>query len=374
MRVKLLRFPVIFALLGSALGATPSPAILREEFIHEPSAYPQCHASTIVETTAGTLAAAWFGGTHERHPDVCIWLRRCENGRWLPEQKVADGVQSPTLRHPTWNPVLFQPRRGPLMLFYKVGSSPETWWGMLTTSDDDGRTWSVPRRLPDGILGPIKDKPVELADGTLLCGSSVERDGGRVWQVHLERTADFGRTWSRTAPLDTIAAFQCIQPTILTHADGRLQILCRSKEMTLTTSWSSDGGRTWTPLAPSGLYAPNSGIDAVTLADGRQLVVYNHRDHPFSGPASPKATALGAGKDTKGIAAPDENWGARWPLNVSLSTDGVHWKMVLVLEDRPLKDGYAYPAVIQTHDGLVHVTYTWDRVKIKHVVLDPQRL
>ena len=165
MRVKLLRLPVIFALLGSALGAAPSPAILREEFIHEPSTYPQCHASTIVETTAGTLVAAWFGGTHERHPDVCIWLRRCENGRWLPEQMVADGVQSPTLRYPTWNPVLFQPRRGPLMLFYKVGPSPETWWGMLTTSDDDGRTWSTPRRLPDGMLGPIKDKPIELAGG-----------------------------------------------------------------------------------------------------------------------------------------------------------------------------------------------------------------
>jgi hypothetical protein len=31
-------------------------------------------------------------------------------------------------------------------------------------------------------------------------------------------------------------------------------------------------------------------------------------------------------------------------------------------------------AVIQASDGLVHVTYTWNRQKFKHVVIDPKEL
>lgn len=362
---------LLLPFLVATLAATPLPsAIVQEEFVHEPGAYPQCHASTIAETSDGALIAAWFGGTHERHPDVCIYARRAESGQWQPESRVADGVQSDGKRYPCWNPVLFQPNHGPLLLFYKVGPSPSRWWGMLKTSSDGGRTWSAAHRLPDGILGPIKDKPVELPDGTLLCGSSTE-DSPAGWRIHFEMTADCGATWRRTPPIAG-GGFQAIQPTLLTHADGRLQLLGRTKEMVVVTSWSTDEGRTWSALEPSGLYAPNSGLDAVTLADGRHLLVYNYRASAAHGPANSKAQALGT---PKGEAVPPaENWGARWPLNVALSPDGVNWKMVLTLESEPRRDGYAYPAVIQTHDGLVHVTYTWDRVRIKHVVLDPKRL
>ena len=155
--------------LGAARQAA-QPAIVSTGFIYEKGPYPQVHASTLVETTSGQLIAAWFGGTEEGDPDVSIWVARLDKGRWSPGVKVADGVQDATKRHPTWNPVLFQPRGGPLMLFYKVGPSPREWWGMVITSSDDGRTWSDPRRLPEGILGPIKNKPVQLADGTIVRG------------------------------------------------------------------------------------------------------------------------------------------------------------------------------------------------------------
>src|SRR5687767_9843854 len=126
-------------------------AILRSAFLYDVAPFPSCHASTVVATPTG-LVASFFGGTRERHPDVCIWVCRLVDGAWTRPAQVADGAQPEGSRLPTWNPVLFQPRGGPLMLFYKVGPSPSTWWGMVTTSDDGGRTWSAATRLPDGIL------------------------------------------------------------------------------------------------------------------------------------------------------------------------------------------------------------------------------
>jgi predicted neuraminidase len=64
--------------------------------------------------------------------------------------------------------------------------------------------------------------------------------------------------------------------------------------------------------------------------------------------------------------------GDRSPLNVAVLDDGREWKAALVLEDKPGE--YSYPAVIQTADGMVHITYTWKRQRIKHVTLDPKKL
>ena len=199
-RPKLRLWSALLAVVSSPVAwaavplATESPAVLGAGFIYEKAPYPSCHASTIVEIAPGKLAAAWFGGTHERHPDVGIWFTRHENGRWQEAVEVATGEQGDGPRLPTWNPVLFQPEGAPLHLFYKVGPSPSTWWGMLITSPDGGRTWSEPRRLPDGVLGPIKNKPVVLSDGSWLSPSSTEGNP-EGWLTHFERSRDQGRTW-----------------------------------------------------------------------------------------------------------------------------------------------------------------------------------
>ena len=159
---------------------------MQSEFIYETAPYPSCHASTIVESR-GKLVAAWFGGTAERHPDVGIWVAHFENGKWAPAVEVANGVESSNVRYPCWNPVLFQPATGPLLLFYKVGPNPVDWWGMLMRSEDGGRTWSKPDRLPDGILGPIKNKPVQLSNGDILCPTSTEkRRMARLFRANLQ--------------------------------------------------------------------------------------------------------------------------------------------------------------------------------------------
>ena len=300
--------------------------VVDSEFIFQSAPFPQCHASTIVETPDG-LVAAWFGGTREKHPDVGIWLSRHRAGTWSVPQQVADGVQyrmpdGQVVRHPCWNTVLYQ-------------------------SDDHGQTWSIPGRLPERIDGPVRNKPIRLASGEMLAGSSTEHDG---WRVHFELTADHGRSWLRSGPVDLGRTAGAIQPTLLLHRDGTLQALCRNRDgngSILTTS-STDKGRSWSVLEPLELPNPNSAIDAVTLSDGRHLLVYNHTHRT----GSPRNREL---------------------LNVAISHDGQHWDRVLDLEHTAGAE-FSYPAVIQTLDGQVHITYTWKRQRIRHVVLDPSKL
>jgi len=338
----------------SAFAAESPPGLVSTEFIFETAAFPACHASTVAETSQG-LVCAWFGGKRESAPDVGIWLSRIENGKWTAPVEVANGIQSPEERFPCWNPVLFNVASfdeagGPaplrsrleaarLWLFYKAGPSPSKWWGMSMSSDDGGKSWSKPARLPDGILGPIKNKPVQLSNGEILSPSSTENAG---WRVHFEHSSDGGKTWLASEPVNDGKEFSAIQPSILIHKDGQLEAVGRTRQKSIFQIWSNDNGKTWGPMSALPLPNPNSGIDAVTLKDGRHLLVYNH-------------TKTG-----------------RSPLNVAVSADGKEWLAALTLENEPGE--FSYPAAIQSADGLVHVVYTWKRTRIKHAVIDPAKL
>jgi len=317
----------------------PGLQILTQQFIYDSASFPSCHASTIAETREG-LVAAWFGGTHEKHDDVEIWVSRKQKGKWTIPVSAANGIKDASKRYPCWNPVLFQYPGGPLMLFYKVGPDPIEWWGELKTSMDHGKTWSKAVRLPDGMLGPVKNKPILLSDGRLICPSSTESKDGR-WQVHLEITKDTGKTWISSGPLHDGLGYHLIQPSLLLYPEKQ-QLLCRSQENRIVSLWSNDGALNWSKPDTTNLFNPNSGTDAVTLHNGWQLVVYNPTER------------------TK------NNWGGpRSPLQVAVSKDGVKWNNLLVLENTPGE--YSYPAVIQAKDGVVHITYTWNRKKIKWV-------
>ena len=316
------------------------PCILKKEFIYQATdvTFPSCHASTIIQD-GKVLVAAWFGGTREKNPDVCIWTSRFEKGKWTKPAMAADGIQYKGKRYPCWNPVLYKTGKK-ILLFYKVGPSPSEWWGEMKESADRGKTWSRAYRLPEGILGPVKDKPVMLSNGYLLCPSSSEDKG---WQLHMEFTADNGLTWERTESLNDTIPYEAIQPTILVHKD-KLQLLCRSTCGKILTAWSSDNGRNWSPLEPTQLPNPNSGIDAVTLRDGRHLVIYNH---------------LASG---------------RYMLNAAISDDGKEWQGAFIVEADDRGKEFSYPAVIQGDDGMVHITYTWNRKLIRHLVVDPSKI
>lgn len=365
-----------------------APIITEESHLYAHTSFPQCHAATIVETAGGDLVAAYFGGTHERHPDVCIWVSRKEAGSdsWSEPILAGDGVFMPgtpdallagvndstTLasagpvktpgptdslrRKACWNPVLFEMPSGELWLFYKVGLKVADWTGWLVKSTDGGRTWGPREPLPEGFIGPVKNKP-ELIGSRLVCPSSTESGG---WKLHFEVLDTLTGRWDYIGPVDADSTWltqdllpdgtprdgarmrpiQCIQPSLLRHPDGRLQVVMRTRNGRLATSWSADSARTWSRVELLDVPNNQSGTDAVTLADGTHLLIYN-----------PLPTLPGLRK------------GPRTPLAVASSTDGVNWTHLVTLEDSPISQ-YSYPAIIEGRDGSIHCIYTWRRQRV----------
>lgn len=337
--------PMLIAIVASLplfAQENPNSAVIKSENLYNSAPFTECHASTIAETADG-LAVAFFAGTAEKNPDVGIWLCLQNDGEWAEPVEIANGISPDGKRYPCWNPVLYYAGNGKLLLFYKVGPDPVTWWGMMMKSADNGHTWSEPSRLPEGILGPVKNKAVKLANGDLLCPVSTEEGE---WRVYFERTSDLGKTWSRTDFVKDPANMRAIQPAILVHNNSHLQALCRTRKNVVGVTLSMDGGATWTPLKATSLPNPNSGIDAVTLHDGRHLLVYNP------------------------TIVPEGRWtGDRSPISMAISKNGKKWRKIADLDTEPGE--LSYPAIIQSGDGLVHITYTWKRNTVRHLIIDP---
>jgi predicted neuraminidase len=310
------------ACIAIAVAARPAAAqsrsdadsgiIATREFIYTNAPFASAHASTIVETPSGALVAAWFGGAHEGSDDVEIWYSRKQAGdRWS-----APAVATQTPDMPTWGPVVY---------------------------------------LPAGLSGPIRTKPIILSDGTWLAGTSVEAgyrgdtpDDApyRAWTVWVERSVDRGQSWTRSGPIGMPGEpYGVIQPTLWQTPSGEVRMLMRSTERIgrIAFAYSRDGGQTWSDARPTQLPNPNAGIDVVRLRDGRLILVYNHLPR------------------------------GRSAIHLALSRDeGATWSAPLVLEDG--QSELSYPAVIQSSDGLVHVTYTWQRTHIRHLVIDPRNM
>ncbi len=337
-----MRMRAILVLSGLALsaiaGAQPANPTLR--FIWDEAPFPRAHASTLVQAPDGSLVAAWFGGSGEGRPDVGVWSsRKPLDGTWSPPRQL---YKEPD--QPAWNPVLF--RTGDtIRLFFKVGPSPRSWSGAHMTSNTSGEEWSDPVWLPAGMLGPVRAKPITLANGDILAGTSLE--SYRTWSSWMEISRDGGESWSKHGPIlfgdrerDRRGT---IQPTLLEIAPGVVRAFFRTNRMgRIATSISEDGGRTWAPLQLTDLDHPGAGIDTVRLDDGRSILIYN-----------PSTTR-------------------RTPLSLAVSfDDGVTWRDFLVVEalDEGARGELSYPAMIQDANGDLQITYTWNRRRIRHATV-----
>lgn len=302
------------------------------------------HAATLVELMPDQLMAAWFGGKYEGAKDVGIYFSVYKEKKWSAPQNL---IKPPIIKGDTlacWNPVLFKSKSENLYLFYKVGKNPREWFGAMIISNDNGIIWSAPKYLPDGILGPIKNKPIETTSGVILCGSSTESVGDNKWRVHVEKYTEATDSWEKI-PIDNNKEFDIIQPTFLVHSPNEIQMLSRSKHNKIISSWSEDNGNTWKRTDSIHAVNSNSGIDAVTLAKKSFLLVNN---------------PLPQGKDW---------FNGRNVLDVEYSRDGVKWKKLLDLENQS-EGEFSYPAIIQTSDNKLHLLYTYNRKYIKHVVFE----
>jgi alpha-L-fucosidase len=316
--------------------------VIDSGFIFLQAPFKSCHASTVASLGNGRLMAAWFGGTHEGHPDVAIWGSVYAKGKWSEPVQLADGAIDGLQRVPCWNPVLVKHANGRLMLFYKMGPNPRQWWGMIKISSNNGITWTTAERLPEGFLGPVKNKPYLLPDGSMLHPSSTESMDEKTWNILVEKSDAEAKNWQRI-PIDC-DTFGVIQPSILRLANGDLQLICRSRQQSIVTTISKDGGNSWAPLQKLDLPNPNSGSDAVTLKNGMHLLVYN----PM---------------------VPGKNWWeGRSELVLATSLDGIRWNKQMTLEKHEQGE-FSYPAIIETQAGEVVITYTYDRKNIKYIIL-----
>ena len=298
--------------------------------------FPESHASTLIKLDGGQFIIAWFGGTKEKNDDVGIWMTKGTPGNWDKPFEVAK------IRNDAhWNPVLFKSKQGKIYLYFKVGKEISKWETWVKTSDDKGKTWSEAKELvvgDKGGRGPVRNKLIELSNGTLLAGASNEP--GR-WNAFMDRSEDSGKTWKATPYLtfDTteIVGKGIIQPTLWESSPGNVHALLRSTSGVICRADSKDYGKTWSPVYKTTLPNPNSGIDVVKLDDGTLVLIYN----------------------------PDsENWGSRGTLSAAVSFDnGLTWPKKIDIETGAKDDEYSYPAIV--HDGdTVSVTYTWNRKKI----------
>ena len=306
---------------------------VHEHLFADDRPFAQCHASTLVQLPNNRFLAAWFGGTHEKHPDVGIWGAERREGRWSPPRLLAKVRQSPH-----WNPVLFADPAGRVHLFFKVGDEIPQWETWVITSEDGGQSWSAPRELAPGNRGgrgPVKNKPILLSNGDWLAPASVET--AEDWDVFVDRSMDGGITWQAGALLDrsAVAGLGVIQPALWESEPGRVHMLMRSTAGAVFRGDSTDDGQTWCPVYPTALPNNNSGLDLARLHDGTLALVYN----PVAG-----------------------NWAARTPLRLALSFDnGRTWPRALDIETEPGE--YSYPAIIPTAVGMA-ITYTWRRERI----------
>ncbi len=323
----------------------------RENFVSSERAGTISHVSSIAQAENGSLVCVWYSGSREGGKDVAIMLSRSsKKGEWTDPVRLTDrektSIDLDRYIKKVGNPLIFGDKRGRLWLLY-ASVTLGGWSGTTLNykvSLDNGKTWSKARKM---ILSPffnltnnIKNKGIPLDDGSFLIPAYHEFINKYSQLLWIRPDED--RIKYRIGKMTREA--EAIQPSLL-HA-GNKNIISFFRNMSeeerkyILTSISADLGKTWSELSETRLPNPNSGFDMIAIQDGKILGVINNSFHDRS------------------------------DLSLVVSSDkGKSWMAIKTLENNPEKE-YSYPSIIRSRDGLFHITYTFERKRIKHVVFN----
>lgn len=354
-----------------------------------PALTQQCHASNLLLLPNGDLLCAWFGGSIEGRPDICIYMSRLPSGKntWTNAVKMThDHTRSEQ------NPVLFRvPSTGEIRLLYtsqNAGNQDSAIVKQLT-SVDNGTTWSDPTILFGDAGTFIRQPVIVLDDGAWLVPIfKCRAEPGERWlgsdDISCVRVSeDEGKTWVEK---EIPNSFGCVHMNIQQLKDGSYLGLFRSRWADNIYLSISPNGLDWTEPQVTALPNPNAGISFDVLPSGRVILVYNH---------SSKKDAMGRrdglyddisdGTDTRANQATKHGkeafWGApRAPLNVAWSDDdGKSWNWKTLEEgdgycltnnsEKKLNRELSYPSILIERDGTIHIAFTFWRQRIKYVKL-----
>lgn len=316
---------------------------MKHRVIHEISARPGlCHCSSIVSAPDGGLLCVWYEGAYEGAPDTAI------RGSVLPSGGEAWEPARDLIRYPgtpLGNPVLFtlerDRARGLLYLLFSILLG-ESWTESVlyvARSEDGGRSWGNPSLLYPwkGLMG--KTRPLELPSGRILVPLY---DEAGFFPVVL--AVEEPEQWAAgRCTAETMARGIAIQPALAALPDGSVLMLCRTSRGRIWKSLSYNGGYSWSLCAPTRLPNPNSAVDLVSC--GGETLVLAFNDSPAD----------------------------RGSLSVALSRDaGRSWTALAEIDAGPGE--YSYPSLYapppQGAGEEIHLSYTDNRYRIKHVQFD----
>lgn len=355
------------------------------------------HAASLVELRDGRLRAVWFSGSREGARDVAIRTAVMDAAtlRWDAESTLFDrqNIQQGLWRYvkKLGNPVIARAPDGSLWL-WMVNVSLGGWAGSSITwarSTDEGASWSHPRRL---VTSPF------LNISTLVKGAPVAYQDGQVGlPVYHEFVTKFGeilRVNPQGQVIDKVripGSQTSLQPVLLVAGAEQAQVYMRSGNATaLMMSTSRDAGKTWSPTQSSSWPNPDSALAGVVSSTGAQWLALNpaprNREilallQASSGgsfdAASPWIVESSAQPKARLSTADYEHL-----LGDELRARGAseaHAKAYVDSAKRQLcgagycSQEFSYPYLLQSHDGYIHLVYTWHRTRIKHVRFDPRQ-
>ncbi len=310
------------------------------------------HSVAAVELSEGKLRAFWYGGSDEHAKDVAVYtsLFEPEKGVWSPEVVLMTSENTRRSLHryikKLGNVVVLKDDKGQLWLFY-VSVSVGRWSGSainLTMSENDGETWSPPRRLitsPFFNMGTlVKGPPLLLDDGTIGLPAYHEFIGRFGELLRLDRAGSVVHktrlSWGSSS----------LQPIIIprthTNAIGLMRYSGPAPRRILSLQ-TIDGGFQWSSPTMTDLPNPNSAIAGIRLENDDLLLVFNDSEYA---------------RDNLSLAYREREKEA--------------WRIVYQFEKKSTHpDGrtheFSYPWIIRTQNGDFHVLYTWHRTHIKQI-------